>query len=237
MNQSLFPLVHEADFPASIEEAIKSRRSVRAFLPVPVHRALVAEILALAARAPSGANIQPWKVHVVQGKLKQALEEDLLSACDDPDYSSNPEYSYYPDNWSEPYLSRRRKVGWDLYSLLGIAKRDVDARRQQHKRNFLFFGAPVGLFFTLDRRLSCGSWLDAGMFIQNLMIAARSAGLHSCPQAAFTSYHDVVRRHINITQDETLLCGMSLGYEDKSKPESKLRTEREPVENFAVFYE
>ena len=181
--------------------------------------------------------MQPWKVHVLADKSKKALEEDLLSAFDDPGYSSSPEYDYYPSNWSEPYLSRRRKVGWDLYSLLGIAKRDIDARRQQHKRNFLFFGAPVGLFFTLDRRLSRGSWLDAGMFIQNLMIAARVAGLHSCPQAAFTSYHDVVRRHIRITQDEILLCGMSLGYEDKSKPENGLRTEREPVENFAVFYE
>lgn len=237
MNKYPFPTIPEADFPDSIEAAIVSRRSVRAFSSIPVPRPLLTHLLSIAAHAPSGANMQPWKIHVVTGKTKAKLEADLVVAFSDPNHPAEPEYHYYPSRWSEPYTSRRRKVGWDLYTVLGIEKRDLAAMHQQHKRNYLFFGAPVGLFFTIDRDLSYGSWLDVGMYIQNLMIAARAAGLHTCPQAAFTPYHQVVRRHIAIPQDEILLCGMSLGYEDRTKPENTLRTEREPVERFAFFHD
>ncbi len=226
-----------ADLPGSVEEAITTRRAVRAFLPAPVPTALVARLLSVAAHAPSGGNMQPWKVHVVTGEAKTRLEADLTAAALDPKQGPEPEYDYYPRRWVEPYTSRRRKLGWELYARLGIARRDLPAIRRQHARNFSFFGAPVGLFFSIDRSLSHGSWLDVGMFIQNLMIAARAAGLHTCPQAAFTSYHRVVRRHVAIPEDEILLCGMSLGYEDASKPENALRTEREPVERFTFFYD
>jgi nitroreductase len=180
--------------------------------------------------------MQPWKVHVVLGDVKAGLQAELVAAFHDPNCPEDAEYDYYPPRWWEPYTARRRKVGWNLYGLLGIARRDVAAMRRQHARNFMFFGAPVGLFFTIERKLTSGSWLDAGMFMQNVMTAARAQGLHTCPQAAFTPYHRIIRRHLSIPEDEILLCGMSLGYEDKTKPENVLRTEREPLERFAFFH-
>jgi nitroreductase len=226
----------EADLPNSVDEAITSRRSVRAFLPTPVPRALVSHVLDVAARAPSGGNLQPWKVHVVMGDAKARLEADLLAAFEDPDRPAEGEYEYYPREWREPYLGRRRKVGWDLYALLGIGRRDLAAMQRQHGRNLAFFGAPVGLLFTMDRRLGTGSWLDVGMFMQGVMVAARGSGLHTCPQAAFVPFHRVVRERLGIPEEEILLCGMAMGYEDRSRPESRLRTEREPVEGFARFH-
>ena len=146
------------------------------------------------------------------------------------------EYAYYPTGWREPYLSRRRKLGWDYYGIMGLTRDDKPGMHRQHGRNFAFFGAPVGLFFTLDRDLERGSWLDAGMFVQSVMIAARAYGLHTCPQAAFTTYHAVVRRHLSIPEAEMLLCGMSLGHLDPQAPENALETERVPVAGFATFH-
>jgi len=237
MTSFSYPAPPKADFPSSVEEAILSRRSIRAFLPHPLPDELVSHLVTIASRAPSGGNIQPWKVHIVKGPAKARLETELLAAFHDPAQSPEPEYDYYPQRWSEPYASRRRKVGWALYDLLGIKKRDLSARRLQQAGNFVFFGAPVGLFFSIDRGLSQGSWLDAGMFIQSFMIAARGAGLHTCPQASFTSYHKIVRQHVRIPQEEILLCGMSLGYEDTTKRENALKTEREPLECFSFFYD
>lgn len=218
-----------------VDEAITSRRSVRAFLPTPVDQTLIAEILALGARAPSGTNMQPWKVYVVTGNKKAELSDAILNSGIRAEKVAWDEYKYYPDQFFEPYLSRRRAVGFALYGLLGIGRREVDKMRAQHDRNFTFFDAPVGMIFTIDRRLNKGSWIDHGMFLQSIMIAARARGLHTCPQAAFAPYHHQIRPLLDIPQDEIVVCGMALGYEDTSKPENELRTEREPVDKFVTF--
>ena len=218
-----------------VARALLTRRSVRGFKPTPVAREVIEAILTLAARAPSGTNCQPWKVYVCSGAVKAALTRDLVAAHFDRDGTYTEEYAYYPKRWREPYLARRRKLGWDLYGLLGIAKGDRGGTARQHARNYEFFGAPVGLFFTVDRDMELGSWLDCGMFIQSVMIAARAFGLHTCPQAAFTPFHRIVRRHIGIPDSEVLLCGMSLGEIDEHERANALEVEREPVDAFTRF--
>lgn len=224
---------------AAVDWALVSRRSIRAFLPTPVPRPTIEQILAVASRAPSGTNTQPWKVHVVTGAALQRLSKDLLEAYDDPRLASEhtEEYAYYPRQWTSPYIDRRRKLGWDLYGLLGIGREDKQKMHDQHGRNYRFFDAPVGLFFTVDRILELGSWLDYGMFLQSIMIAARGHGLHTCPQAAFTQFHRIIEQQLEIPPGDMLVCGMSLGYADESRIENSLVTEREPVAGFTNFHE
>jgi nitroreductase len=222
-----------------VDAAIASRRSIRAFLPTPVPRATVEEILAVASRAPSGTNTQPWKVTVLTGAAQQRLVDAILAAYNDAAQRAQhrEEYDYYPTQWTDPYLARRRKVGWDLYGLLAIGRDDKAKMHAQHGRNYAFFGAPVGLIFTIDRVLAQGSWLDYGMFLQNIMVAARARGLDTCPQAAFTQFHRVIAEVLGLPDNEMVVCGMSLGYADMSKIENTLVTEREPVAGFARFIE
>ncbi|MEW6343835.1 MAG: nitroreductase [Paraburkholderia sp.] len=222
-----------------IDAVLKSRRSIRAFLPTPVARAEIEAILEAASRAPSGTNIQPWKVYVVTGQTLGQLSQALLAAYDDPQRDSlyQEDYRYYPREWVSPYIDRRRKIGWDLYGLLGIEKGDKAKMHAQHARNYAFFGAPVGLFFTIDRIMEQGSWLDYGMFLEAIMIAARGRGLDTCPQAAFTPFHRVIASHLDLPDEEQLVCGMSLGWADQAARVNQLRTEREPVERFAKFLE
>lgn len=223
------------DETAIVDEALTSRRSVRAFLPTPVDDETIRDILKVAARAPSGTNMQPWKVYVVTGDKKQALADAILNSGIRAEKAEWDEYRYYPDQFFEPYLTRRRAVGFALYSHLGIGRRDVDQMRAQHDRNFVFFDAPVGMIFTIDRRLNQGSWIDHGMFLQSIMIAARGRGLHTCPQAAFAPYHRQIRPLLGIPDEEIVVCGMALGHEDESKPENRLRTERAPLDEFVTF--
>jgi nitroreductase len=223
------------DEAAIVDEAITSRRSVRAFLPTPIPAEEIREILEVASRAPSGTNMQPWRVYVLTGKTKQKVAEAVLNSGIRAEKAVWDEYKYYPDQFFEPYLSRRRKVGFDLYGHLGIQRREVDRMRAQHDRNFVFFDAPVGMIFTIDRRLNKGSWIDYGMFLENIMVAARGRGLHTCPQAAFAPYHEQLRPVLGITPEEIVVCGMALGYEDPTKPENDLRTERAPVDEWATF--
>jgi nitroreductase len=227
--------MQQADDAAVVDEALNSRHSVRAFLPTPVPEDTVRDILTVAARAPSGTNMQPWKVYVVTGGKKQEIADAILGSGVRPEKIAWDEYKYYPDQFFEPYLTRRRAVGFALYSLLGIGRRDVDRMRAQHDRNFTFFDAPVGMIFTIDRRLNVGSWLDHGMFLQSIMIAARGRGLHTCPQAAFAPYHRQIRPLLDIPEEEVVVCGMALGYEDESKPENQLRSERAPLDEFVTF--
>ena len=227
----------QADETEIVDEALNSRRSVRAFLPTPVEGQTIRDILQVAARAPSGTNMQPWKVYVVTGEKKQALSDAILSSGIRPEKVAWDEYKYYPDQFFEPYLTRRRAVGFALYNLLGIGRRDVERMRAQHDRNFTFFDAPVGMIFTIDRQLNVGSWLDHGMFLQSIMIAARARGLHTCPQAAFAPYHSHIRPLLGIPENEVVVCGMALGHEDESKPENQLRSERAPLEEFVTFVE
>lgn len=222
---------------AAVDRAICSRRSIRAFESTPVPRADIEAILAVAARAPSGTNTQPWKVHVLAGAAKAALSEEILAIWADPERlkTHQSEYSYYPEKWQSPYIDRRRKVGWDLYALLGLTREDKAGMHEQHGRNFRFFDAPVGLVFTIDRSLNTGSWLDYGMFLQSVMVAARGRGLDTCPQAAFTQFHAVISRHLDLPATDMVVCGMSLGVARRDAVENTLVTEREPVSGFARF--
>ncbi|QTL03768.1 nitroreductase [Aquabacter sp. L1I39] len=220
--------------PLSAEEAIRTRRSVRAFLPMPVPKETIVRILDLAARAPSGSNIQPWQVLVVTGDALRVLAAELNERALSGDKGA-ADYRYYPSTWREPYLGRRRKVGWALYGALGIARGEDEKMRQQHARNFLFFGAPVGLFFTIDRDMEQGSWLDYGMFLENIMLAARSFGLDTCPQAAFNVYGAFIAERLAIPKTRMLVCGMALGHADPHAPENGFLTEREPVADFTRF--
>jgi len=214
------------------QEAVASRRSIRAFLPTPVPRDVVERILDGAARAPSGTNMQPWRGHALSGGPLRALCDALVAEAG---AKVEAEYRYYPDPFFEPYLSRRRKVGWDLYGLLGIVKGDTDRMKAQHARNFTFFGAPVGVIFTIDRRLEIGSWLDYGMFLGNVMTLARAHGLDTCPQAAFAPHHATIRAMLGIPENEVVVCGMALGHADLSAPENTLVTERAPAAEFCRF--
>lgn len=210
-----------------VDKVITARRSIRAFLPTPVATEDIRNILEVAARAPSGSNTQPWKVYVLQGEIKQQLSAEILQAYNNPHNTYQEEYHYYPVQWLSPYLERRRKLGWDLYSLLGLGRENKVGMHAQHGRNYCFFDAPVGLIFTIDRVMQQGSWLDYGMFLQNIMLGARARGLDTCPQAAFTQYHQIIHQTLNFSDQEMLVCGMSLGYADPSKIENSLETERD----------
>jgi len=215
-------------------EAVTGRHSIRNFLPDPVPEEVIRSILAEAARAPSGTNTQPWLVHVVTGAARDRLSQAVLAAARAGDV--NEEYKYAPDTWREPYLARRRKVGFDLYALYGIDRHDMAGRQRAMLRNFEFFGAPAGLFFTMERSLLHGSWLDMGMFMQNVMILARLHGLETCAQQAWCNYGHVVRRELGIGDEYILISGMSLGHPNPEAPENTLISERAPVERFTTFH-
>ncbi len=227
--------------PASVDAAIGSRFSTRAFLPTPVPRETIADILRVASRAPSGVNTQPWKVYVLQGAARDGLVDKCCAAHDamraDPAQAAKFQeaYDYYPTEWFSPYIDRRRENGWGLYGLLGIGKADKDKMHAQHQRNFRFFDAPVGLMFTLDKRLGRGSLLDYGMFLQNIMLAARARGLHTCPQAAWNAFASIILPHIGAGEGEMVVCGMALGFADEAAPVNGFHTPREPVEQFTTW--
>lgn len=240
-----------ADLPANdliakesahlVDQAIESRQSMREFLPTPVPRETIARLLEVASRAPSGTNTQPWQVYVLQGASKDRLMDKVCQAHDA--LRANPaladvykeEYDYYPEQWVSPYIDRRRENGWGLYGLLGITKGDKDKMHDQHQRNYRFFGAPVGLMFTIDRIMGRGSLLDYGMFLQNIMVAARGRGLHTCPQAAWNGYSKIILPHIGAGAGEMLVCGMALGYADETALVNTFRTPRVSVPEFTQW--
>jgi nitroreductase len=226
----------------AVDHAITSRRSIRRFLPTEVSRETLESILRVASRAPSGTNTQPWRVHVLTGGARQGLVDKVTAAflgsglVDHHQAPHKEEYDYYPSQWVSPYIDRRRKVGWDLYGLLGIAKGDNERMREQQARNFAYFDAPVGLVFTIDRVMGRGSWLDYGMFVQSIMIAARARGLDTCPQAAFNQFHAVIEEHLALdTAKEMVVMSMALGWADPQALDNTLLTERETVSSFAKF--
>jgi nitroreductase len=230
-------MTHSASVSA-VDHAITSRMSARAFTQQAVSRELITEILQVASRAPSGTNTQPWKVYVLQGATRDGLVDKVCAAHEA--IRANPEvakqytepYDYYPEKWVSPYIDRRRENGWSLYGLLGIGKGDKDRMHEQQQRNFKFFDAPVGLMFTIDPIMGRGSLLDYGMFIQNIMLAARARGLHTCPQAAWNGFHSIILPHIGAGEGEMMVCGMSLGYADESDKVNTLVTPRVPVNEF-----
>jgi nitroreductase len=222
-----------ADVPA-VDRAIRSRRSIRRFLRTKVDASAVRELLELAACAPSGTNVQPWRVYALAGEAKAALSDAILARFMAGEREGR-EFDYYPTQWKEPYLSRRREVGFGLYGLLGIGRDNKAAMTAQAARNFLFFDAPVGLIFTMDRDMGHGMFIDYGMFMGNLMTAARARGLDTCPQAAFADYPATIRSVLGLPDNELVVCGMALGHADPDGPENRLRTRREPVESFTDF--
>ncbi|MGI9523127.1 MAG: nitroreductase [Hyphomicrobiaceae bacterium] len=219
----------------NVTEAIVGRQSTRAFQKdTPVTQETLARVFEIASRAPSGSNIQPWKVWVVTGARKSALSE----ACLNKHFANvepKREYNYYPVTWRSPYIERRRACGWGLYETLGIQKGEKDKMSLQHARNYSFFDAPVGVFFTIDRDMELGSWLDTGMFIQSVMLAAREFGLETCPQAAFCNYYDVVTEHLGVPDEQMLVCGMSIGYPKRNASVNTFRTARLDVSEFVTF--
>ncbi|MDX3893651.1 nitroreductase [Pusillimonas sp.] len=224
-----------------VDAAIESRQSIRAFASRPVERDVLNGILAVASRAPSGVNAQPWKTYVLQGRARDTLVEKVCAAHDavyaDPEEAARYKeaYAYYPQKWISPYLERRRENGWGLYGLLGIAKGEKDRMHAQHQRNFRFFDAPVGLFFTVNTIMGQGALLDCGAFMQNIMIAARARGLDTCPQAAWNSYASIILPHLGAGDDEMLVCGMALGYAAPDELVNTFRTPRVPPEDFTVW--
>lgn len=223
----------------AVDWAIVSRRSIRAFLPTPVPCEEVDAILDVARHAASGMNTQPWRVHVLTGASKERLCAAIAALDNDGDAAQEltEPYHYYPLDWVSPYVDRRRKVGWDLYGLLGIAKGDKARMHVQHGRNYRFFDAPVGLIFTINRVMQAGSLMDYGMFLQSVMVAARARGLDTCPQVAFTKFHQLIGTELGIPDTEMVVCGMSLGHADPACIENTLVTERESVASFTTYHE
>ena len=220
---------------ADVFEAARTRRSIRSYKrdPVPAH--VLREVVALGRHAPSGSNIQPWRVHVLTGatlaRVSKAIKTAFLS--DEPGHARD--YEYYTDPVYEPYLTRRRQCGWGLYGTLGIGRGDRDKSKAYRATNYDFFGAPAGLIFTIDRKLEIGSWLDYGMFLQTIMLGARARGLHTCSEASIASYPDIVRRELAIANDFVVICGMAIGYADPDAIVNTFQPPRVDLDDFAVF--
>jgi nitroreductase len=218
-----------------VNEAISGRQSIRAFQKdKPVPQYIIEKILSTASRAPSGSNIQPWHVWVATGNKHQKIVDACCLRHEQRD-DGEQEYNYYPVKWREPYIGRRRNTGWGLYGHLGIEKGDKKSMSLQHGRNYKFFDAPVALFFTIDRELELGSWIDYGMFLQSIMVSARGFGLEPCAQAAFLKYHDTVMSLIGAPKEQMFVSAMSLGYADSDAPVNQYRPPRLKVNEFTIF--
>lgn len=220
---------------ADVFDAARTRRSVRAYKADPVPRETLREIVGVARHAPSGSNIQPWQVHVLTGTALQRLGHAIQHAFLTDEPGHRRDYDYYTDPVYEPYLTRRRQCGWGLYGTLGIGRGDHDKSKAYRARNYVFFGAPAGLVFTIDRGLEKGSWLDYGMFLQTIMLAARARGLHTCPQAAIASYPDIVRRELRLGHEWVVVCGMAMGYADPDAVVNTFQPPRVALEDYATF--
>src|ERR1700751_2497910 len=219
--------------PNRIDEIIACRFACREFSDASVARRTMDQILRAARVAPRGAKIQPLHVYVLAGAARERCSAALLQAHKTSRDEHASEYRYYANDLPEPYLNRRQEFGRLYYGALGIAQTDADARSRQTAKNYAFFGAPVGLIVTIDRRLEVGSWLDLGMFIQNVMLAAAGRGLQSCPQETFAKYHRILRPLLSIPEEEMVVCGISIGHA-KDKAATGLMP-REDVEEFASF--
>ncbi len=219
----------------NVSEAIATRMSCRAFLSTPVPQATIRQILEAAKRAPSGGNLQPWFVYVLTGEPQQALVARVRAKAVDHPLGEGTEYNIYPPNLKDPYRSRRFKCGEDLYALIGIGREERERRLKQYAQNYEFFGAPVGLFFAVDRIMGQDQWADIGMFMQNIMLLAREHGLHTCPQESWAGWHQTVSEFLHMPPELMLFCGLSLGYRDESAPINRLRTDRAPLEEFATI--
>lgn len=216
-------------------DAIKSRKSVRQFNDTPIEEEIIREILETAKWAPSGGNLQPWKVHVLTGKVLSdfvaGINTKLMSG-----QMETMEYNIYPSELTEPYRTRRRDLGQDLYDLIGVPREDKVGKLKQLAKNFSFFDAPVGLFFVIDRQMEIGQYVDLGMFMQNIMLLARQKGLHTCPQEAWAQWPRSIAEQLNLPDNEMVFCGMSMGHMDEAAIINKLQSKREDFEGFATLH-
>ena len=224
-----------------VDEAITSRHSVRAFLDTPVDPQTIKDILTVASRAPSGTNVQPWKVYVVTGQKRAEMIDRVCAAqielLQKPELAAQYQetFAYYPETWISPFIDRRRANGWGLYGLLGIQKGEKEKMAAQQLRNFQLFDAPVALYFTVNKIMGIGSKMDISMMLQNVMVAAKARRLDTCPQAAWNHFHPIVLDILGAPEDEELVCTIALGYADPDHIVNTFITPREPVENFTVF--
>lgn len=227
-----YPPPHSTSLLATIQE----RRSVRAFLKKAVPPELLINVLEVARFAPSGVNTQPWHVAVVGKQHRNQITQAFLHAKEN-NIPENPDYHYYPSQWEEPYKTRRKQCGLALYQAIDIKKEEVEKRKRQWYRNYMFFDAPVALIFHIEAKLCKGSWIDMGMFLQNVMLSARSVGLETCPQAALAEYPDIIREALKLPSSQHIVCGMAMGFADWTHPINQYRTTREPLDRFTVWYE
>lgn len=219
----------------AVDAIVRGRYAARAFTDRPVSRKSVTDILDAARHAPSGANIQPWRVYAVAGDAKRRLSDAMARAHREGRDAHASEYTYYAPVLPEPYRSRQVEFGRIFYGSLGIAQADLEGRSRQTAKNYDFFGAPLGLIVAIDRRLERGSWLDLGMFLQNILVSAGARGLQTCPQETFAKYHTILREHLPIPDEEIVVCGISVGYaQDGAGPTPRLMP-RVPVDAFATF--
>ena len=224
--------VPKAQLQDIVEAVIKSRTAVRAFAPTPVPEGTLREILEIARHAPSNSNTQPWFVHLLHGEPKRRFSQAVTRSHEE---DALPPSAHFPDDLPAPCKDRQADFGTRYYKVLGIDRDDLESRYRQTARNFCFFDAPVGLIFSIDKRLTKHSWLDFGLFLQTLMLVAKSRGLDTCPQAAFAQYPVTIRRLLGLPADEVVVCGMAIGYADQDAPENALRTSRVPAREFATF--
>jgi len=219
----------------TVSEALRARTSIREFLATPLPESTVRDILDAARWAPSGGNLQPWKVIAVTGNEQRAVTELAKRALGENPGGEATDFPVYPEKLWEPYRTRRYDLGEAMYELLEIPRQDKMARLMRFARNYEFFGAPVGLFFVIDRRMGHGQWAHLGMFMQSIALAAIERGISSCMQEAWAAVRRSLGTHFGLLDEEVLYCGMSLGYADTSHPVNRLRSERVPVDEFASF--
>ncbi|WP_425068543.1 nitroreductase [Reyranella sp.] len=219
-----------------VSEAVNSRRSMRVFKPDPVAKADLEWIIENANRSASNGNLQPWKLYVTMGAARKRLSAAILSAMDAGDNGPGAEYNVYPQEMTPVYDARRKLVGKQLYTLLGVPRGDAAGMMKQFRKNYEFFDAPVGMILCVEKRMGNGQWIDCGIFLDQLMLLAREKGLHTCPQAAFSRYQHVVRRELNIPEDQTVICGLAMGYADPDVVPNSLITDRAPIQDFTTWF-
>jgi len=219
-----------------VSEAVNSRRSMRVFKPDPVAKADIEWIIENANRSASNGNLQPWKLYVTMGAARKRLSSAILKAMDDGDNGPGAEYNVYPQEMTPVYDARRKLVGKQLYTLLGVPRGDAAGMLKQFRKNYEFFDAPVGMILSVEKRMGNGQWIDCGIFLDQLMLLAREKGLHTCPQAAFSRYQHVVRRELEIPEDQTVICGLALGYANPDVVPNSLITDRAPIQDFTTWF-
>ena len=215
----------------NVVDAVNARLSVRQFLPTAVSDDQLRSLLSDASRSPSGGNVQPWRMYVVNGESLTRMREFLTTQP----AVEQPEYEIYPKSISEPYRTNRFTIGEQMYATLGIAREDKPGRLRQFAHNNDFFSAPAAMFCFIDRQMGPPQWSDLGMFLQTFMLLAVENGLATCAQEYWSVRHKAVSTFVGAPENEMLFCGLAIGYADTSAPINSLRSERMPVDEWARF--